>query len=539
MKSFENQVFSSAFCAATVGYVLGVKRGDNALARQLFSTGLMRLQELIGLLPAGGYSPEGSTYHEQVVLPLTVLSASFVEEVTGLPVFEKGLPPFNRPVDLLLQTSCRMIGPSGLLPAWDAYGFQAASIKSGLALLANRTRNPNQLAIIRDLDMWYRTAHPAWEIDDRLWTLVWWPSDLIIPPVAEFPSWLVPEIAGSLQSREEKIRLFQYWDECGGVPSSGRAQVDPNAITLEAFDSPILIDGAGNPDRNVLPLPIEEVAAYIGERTIESVQEYVFSSWGAKPSREHAAGIAMNGSVGMSNALVFDNEGWYVPMRPCHGKGEHLHVVGPMQVVRSNATEYYTDRYDVSRVTRSSVMVNGRYVLTSDRVLSKSEHELTWQAFLREDAKMENGRVIVHTPEQVRCDIIPLQEGTTVITPVAGYPVRFAEGRSVRIQHTVPPGNDVRIDMALLPQTCLDTVADLTDGWKRNIDGHVNTVSLADAYLSDPGTQPDKSRQFQRKFTLKEVGIGRYFISAQMGGKVLKLTVNGKTFDANTETMGV
>lgn len=539
VKSFDNQIFSNAFAGATIGYVFGIKRGDNALARELFSRGLMWLQELVGRLPDGGYSPEGSTYHEQVVLPLTVLGASFIEEVTGLPVFEKGLPPLHRPVDLLLKTSCRMIGPAGLLPAWDAYGFQAASIKCGLVCLARRTRDPNPLAIIRDLGMWYRTAHPAWEIDDRLWTLVWWPADLTIPAAAEFRPWLVPEIAGSLQSREGHTRLFQYWDECGGVPSSGRSKVDPNAVTLEAFDSPILLDGAGRPDNKVLPLPLEAIAAYIGERTIESVQEYVFSAWRGKITREQAVEMAMNGSVGMANALVFDKESWYVPLAPRHGKGECLHVAGPLQVVRSNSTVYYTDRYDVSRVTRSSILVHGRYGLVSDRVIAKSPHALTWQAFLREEAKVDGDHVTIHTPEQVRCDVIPLQAGGLVLTPIPGYPTHLAEGRSVRVEHTVASGSDVRIDVALVPQTCLDLVADLTDGWKRDVAGASSAVSLVDAYLSDPGTQQDKPRRFQRTVALKPVAGSRYFVSANMGGKGLSLTVNGKTFEPNTPSRGI
>ena len=539
MKSFENQVFSNAFSVSTIGYVLGVKRGDNAVARELYSRGLMWLQELIGRLPEGGYSPEGSTYHEQVVIPLTVLSASFIEEVTGLPVFEKGLPPFHRPVNLLLQTSCRMIGPGGLLPAWDAYGFQPASVKSGLVCLARRFRDPNPLAIIRDLDMWYRVAHPAWEIDDRLWTLVWWPTDLTVPASPEFPSWLVPEIGGALQSNRGKTRLFQCWDECGGVPSSGRNQVDPNAMTLEAFGSPLLLDGAGNPDRTVLPLPVDDITTWIGARTIESVQEYCFSSWGVKLPLEQAVANAMNGSVGMSNALVFDHEGWYVPLSPKHGKGEVLHIAGPLQVIRGNATDYYSDRYDVGRVTRSSVMVGGRYVLTSDRVVSQSPHTLTWQAFLREQATVQGAKVVVCTPEQVQCDVIPLQAGSLVLTPVAGYPTRMAEGCSARVQHTVAPACDVRIDMALVPQTCLGSPVDLTDGWSRDIEGRVDQVSLTDAYLSDPGTHPRTPRRFERTVVLDPSSGKRTFLSVQMGAKGLHLTVNGKRFEANTPCQGV
>ena len=129
-------------------------------------------------MPVGGYSPEGSTYHEQVVQPITTLSALLLEETTGEPVFTEGVAPANLPVLKLLDTSYRMIGPAGLLPAWDAYGYQYATVKSGLTYLARRTNDPGPLATIRAHRMWYRHAHPAWEIDDRLWTLVWWPERL-------------------------------------------------------------------------------------------------------------------------------------------------------------------------------------------------------------------------------------------------------------------------------------------------------------------------------------------------------------------------
>ena len=538
MRSFDNQVMANAFGAAVVGYLLGIKRGDDALARRLFTSGLSWLHELLGVLPVGGYSPEGSTYHEQVVQPMTVLSALLVEETTGQSVFTDGVAPANLPVLKLLDTSYKMIGPAALLPGWDAYGFQYPSIKCGLTCLARRTNDPGPLATIRAHGMWYRHAHPAWEIDDRLWTLVWWPEWLDADIPAANDPWLIPEVAGSLQSTERKVRLFQYWDECGGVPSSGRSQVDPNAITLEAFESTILVDGSGNPPREVLPLPVDEIVDYIGERTIETVREYVFSAWGAEMTREKAAEYAMNGSVGMANALVLDGEGWYVPMLPRRGVGEALHTAGPLQVVRGNVTAYYTDRYDVTRLTRTSALVRGRYTLVTDRLQSATPHAVSWQAYLRPEATLGEGRAIVHTPEQVYCDIIPLQAGSLTLTPVTGYPTHPGEGRSMLLQHGVAAGDDVRLDMALVPQRGLETVADLTDGWTRDIAGRTDTVSLRDAYLTDPCDAQETPRRFTKRIILTP-DDDRFFLEVAMAGGGFALLVNGQALTATTHTRGI
>lgn len=526
IRSFDNQIMSNAFGAAATGYVFGVKHGDDALGRKLFNNGLAWLQDLLGRLPAGGYSPEGSTYHEQVVQPLTLLSSLFVQETTGVPVIEQGLPPTGRPVKEILNTSFRMIGPDGILPAWDAYGFQAATIKSGLAYLARINGNPAPLAVIRDCRMWYRLAHPAWEIDDRMWTLVFWPEESATTEAA-YPCWMEPKVGGALQMKERQLRLFQYWDECGGAPMSGRAQVDPNAITLQAFNSPILLDGSGHPGREIIPLPEELITEYIGERTIESVKEYIHSAWGAFPSTAEAIGIAMDGAVGMSNSLVIDGENWYVPLAPRVGQGEALRTIGTLAQLRSDATGHYTDRYDVTRVKRTSLLVRGRYTLVTDHVNSTTPHAITWQAYLREQAQAEAGRVAVHTPEQVRCDIIPLQDGTLEMTPVTGYP-RIAENRSVLMRHTLPAGAETRIDVLLAPQSLLTPLADLTAGWQRAIADQIATVSLETAYLTDPATQPDTPRIYTRQFTLTPELAKRYFLTLAIANSGLRLTVNGQ-----------
>lgn len=525
MRGFENQILANAWGAAAVGYVLGIRRGGSQLARRLYASGMTRLLGILNLLPAGGYSLEGSTYHEQVVQPLILLSSLLVEHATGQPVMQRGSAPAHRPVRELLETSFRMIGPDGLLPPWDAYGYQAATIKAGITFLARITRDPRPLAAIRDLNMWYRVGHPAWEVDDSMWTLVFWPEDLDASAPAVFEPWLIPSVAGALQTNAGRVRLFQCWDTCGGVPHAGRLQMDPNAVSLHAYDSTILLDGGGKPDANVLPLPAEAIINYVGRRTIESLQEYCKSAWNWSPPDDRAAAMAMDGSVGMANSLVIDSERWYVPLNPTTGAGEAIHHVGALQALRSDATRMYTDRYDVTRVARSSVMIDHRYVITSDHFRAQSPHRVTWQVFARRETTQVNGRAVIETPERVRCDLVPLQAGEFALTPVPDYPVRPDPG-SVRVEHTPVASSELRIDVALVPQPASEAVQDLTDGWSRRIAGRDDTVSLRDAYLTDPQTHAGTPRVYTRRFNVASPAGGKHDIVIRFAPQTLELRVN-------------
>jgi hypothetical protein len=525
--AFENQLLSNVFCSAAAGYVLGVKRGSSPLARRMFDEGLRMLRELLGRIPTGGYGCEGSAYQDNVIQPIVALAGMLVQDVTGEPVFESGLPPHRVPLLDVLDVSWRTLGPSGLTPGWDHYGHGANEVKCGMALLARLQRDPRPLAAVRDLNIWYRNAIPAWGHDDRLWTLVWWPDNAGLPEHAAFEPWLNPPVGGALQSAKNRIRLMQYWDECGGVGQSGRRQVDPNAFTFEAFGSPLVLDGKLVLPAALAPMPEAQILAYAGSEVFESAKRYVEATWGGAMSMEAAIRWTMDGNIGQSNALILDHEDWYVPLRPCRGHGEALHTVGPLQVLRSDAADYYRDRYDVERALRTSLMVDDRYALLCDQVTTRTPHAITWQAFLRRETTQADGRVTIRSAEQVQCDLIFGQPGAIQLDPVPQGP-DGPEVDSMRCRFMAPAAATVRLDAILIPQRTMEEVADLTDGWQRRIGENRDAVSLKDAFLSDTGEHPEKPRIFVRGFDLPESHRGRIlFVELAFGRTNVELRLNG------------
>ncbi len=531
---FENQILSNAFCAATVGYVYGVHRGDNSLARTLLDVGFASLTEEFRRLPAGGYSSEGSAYQCSVVQPLIAMSGMLYEEISGVPVFAQGVAPSFRPLITVLQTSWKIISPAGLLAAWDHYGFSAADIKCGLVMLAKQTGDPRPLATIRDAQLWYRTSLPAWGHDDRLWSLIWWPQEIDNGAPAVSPDWMLDEVGGALQYTGQKIRLMQYWDICGGLGQAGRFHVDPNSVTFEALGSPLVLDGRIFLPKELAPMPVETIAAYTGRHVFETLQNYMRVTWGGEPTLEDAMRYGIDGNIGQANTLILDGESWYVPLHPCHGVGEALHAFDPLKVLRSAATDHYRDRYDVESVTRTSLLIDGRYAIISDQVRAASPHSITWQAYLRSPAVLSDQRVIIEAPELVQCDLVFPAEAQCVLDEIPTYPSQ-PDGKSIRCSCTMPPALETRIDVALIPQARSVLFDDLSDEWQRTIGGARDVVSLRTAYLSDTALFPEEGRSFKRTYSIiPKVGC-RYYVEVAIAPKELKCIVNGTSVQAQVQ----
>jgi len=112
-RRFDNQVLANAFGAAAVGEVFGFRRDTRAEARRLRETGLAAMQGVLERVPAGGYSMEGSTYHEHVVEPLVGLSGQLYEALTGRDVFHQGVSDEATPLRRVLELSDQLISPPG------------------------------------------------------------------------------------------------------------------------------------------------------------------------------------------------------------------------------------------------------------------------------------------------------------------------------------------------------------------------------------------------------------------------------------------
>ncbi len=529
---FDNQVMSNAFACTAVGHVFGFKRGHDPQAQRLFGMGLAWLRNLLGTLPMGRYSGEGSAYNEQVVAPVALWSTLLYEDVTGEALFDGGLPPNREGIRGLLELLMRCVGPGGLLPPWDAYGCQRFTCRSVLTYLARRTRNPAALRLIRDTRCWERLAHPAWECDDRVWTLAWWPEDLPFDGPAEYDAWMDPLTAGALQDRATRTRVFQYWDECGGLPNCGRAEANPNALALEAHGATLLQDGVGTVDQTLTPLPAESILRYAGRERLERLAR----SWGlaGEEGLAQAARRAVMGNTGISNSLIFDDEDWFVPLAPARGLGEACHQVGPLQVLSSDASSYYKDRYDVTAVRRITALCGGTWCVTRDRVSAATDHRVTWQAFVPRSATATGTRVDAAAPVGVGLAILP--EGA--VTPGLALAPEFPshgplEPGATRIRYAgATEAGQYERAFCLLPYQTLAPEAGapcvLEDGWETKFGGgRRRKIALRDAMLADPGQHPERPRVFHREFRLRQAG-GAWRLRIAVGVQNLRCRINGQ-----------
>ena len=525
-RMFDNQIFANAFGAAVTGHVLGVRRGDSAQARRIHAVGMEWLLDQFGRLPHSCYSGEGSTYQMLVVMPLLTLAGAFVEETAGIPMFQRGQAPSFSPLRDWLIMARDLVGPAGLLPGWDAYGAYPFAVRSPLAYLAQRDGDREALALIRDAHTWYPSSHIAWEFDDRLWTLVWWPEKLEPAPACPFHAWMKPATAGALQDARTQTRLFQYWDPCGGAPHNGRSNVNPNAIDLQSRGLPLLLDGMPTLPAGLLHLEETALRHYLPEGLVQGLRHYLGqpeTPEGLTRTLRHAVA----GGIGDSNSLVVDGENWYVPLRSVEGKGLAVHDAGRLQVIESDSADYYRDRYDVTKVTRISALVDGEIVLCLDDWASETPHRLTWQAFTWPEASQADGRVRADIGGLLQLDFLPGQAGQWALTPVAGFP-KAPCNASTRLEFQLQePTTAARLLMGMVIQCKLDEGEDLSAGWTLEAAGESRSgVNLSAFYLDDKWPS-GTGFLFRRTFSLTDAAAQPLCLRIPSATLSLRVSVNG------------
>lgn len=130
----DNQTLSLTLSNVIVGYLFS----DTRIGKIMLRDGLKRLPEIIGRLPASGYTGEGSDYMDCVNGPAMWICCEALEEITG----EKGVafkrfePNGVRPVDVL-DICAREWMPGGLLLPWDNYGYNCGPVPMSYAQSAS------------------------------------------------------------------------------------------------------------------------------------------------------------------------------------------------------------------------------------------------------------------------------------------------------------------------------------------------------------------------------------------------------------------
>jgi hypothetical protein len=233
------------------------------------------------------------------------------------------------------------------------------------------------------------------------------------------------------------------------------------------------------------------------------------------------------GGIGDSNSLVVDGENWYVPLRPVGGQGLALHDAGRLQVIESDAADYYRDRYDVTKATRISALVDGEIVLCLDDWVSETPHRLTWQAFTWPEAAQADDRVRADIGGLLQLDFLPGQNGQWALTPVAGFP-KAPCNASTRLEFQLQePTVAARLLMGMVIQSQLDEGEDISAGWTLEAAGESRRgVDLTAFYLEDEWPS-GTGFLFRRRFSLTDVAAKPLCLRIPSATLSLRVSVNG------------
>ena len=170
-----NQQLSMTFCSTAVGHVFANVDGVADRARSLRDWAYPKFTQTLGLMPASGYTGEGTTYQSDVVAALTLWAGVFLEQLGERDVWNRPWAPNGWRLSDTLRMESAMGSCGGLLPPWDNYGWQRVHNLAARTLWASLSGNTELLRIAGSA--WDEPHHLAWRPDDRLWTLFYWPEE--------------------------------------------------------------------------------------------------------------------------------------------------------------------------------------------------------------------------------------------------------------------------------------------------------------------------------------------------------------------------
>lgn len=396
----DNQTLSLTLSNVIVGYLFS----DTRIGKIMLRDGLKRLPEIIGRLPASGYTGEGSDYMDCVNGPAMWICCEALEEITG----EKGVafkrfePNGVRPVDVL-DICAREWMPGGLLLPWDNYGYNCG-VKAPVAYAAKITGNARYYEMLEKDADWAYDIGTGWAYDDMVWTLIFWPTQA--PSVREQTrNWFVSGVGGALVGAGDTQYLMQMWDE-SGVECPTRSHVNPNAVIFNAYHLPVSADGS-KMEFDCTRFEYPDTWRVVDFLSMDSTSRYNYG----------------DGCIGAHSCVIVDgNESMRAMTEYPQTKSEDCSA--EEGYLSSDATPLYAEHFpDAIRVSRKSSLHCDRFFVIEDDLRFGEEHLLTSRFLLRPGAEpCENGVRIV-TPEGVVLSLCEVGGGSEIsVENVKNYP---------------------------------------------------------------------------------------------------------------------
>ena len=444
----DNQTMSLALSNGLVGHLFRRPPLSSAMAQRMYEDGIRRLPSMIGGTPESGYGGEGSTYQDFVVGPSVPYMVELLERAEGGEWFTRGLPPNGGSARSITRLIAREWMPGGLLLPWDHYGYQLPC-RSTIAYAAHRTGDPWFAELLENHAGWSHDVNIGWGSDDLVWSLIWWPEKHGRHTGKVFPSWCEPEIGAAVVSDDASLYLMQMWDPSTPVCPS-RAHVNPNAVVLSAWGSPLTVDGV--PSKECTAFNFDDTWRDVGYMDMHRRKFNFGSGCGGSHSViivDGWEGLRAQASYRQARLAEFDEAG---------------------SSVTADATAIYRERLqDTQRVVRRSRLCEGRFWLIEDLVQFEQEHEVAARWFLRPEVCEAPRGITVDVAEGVRLHFLPLlgPDAKTMKT-IEGYPDRL-DGRSVMVDFH-QRGSECRWLWLAWPDQTREVREDVSDGWQAAAD---------------------------------------------------------------------
>ena len=393
-----NQQFSMTFCSAVVGQAFATVDGVAERAQALRDWALPKFKQTLGLMPASGYSGEGSTYQSDVVSPLVMWAGVFLEQLGEREVWTRRHEPNGACLADTLQVEAAMGSCGGLLPPWDHYGWARIHNLAARTLWAGLSGNEQFLPVAEDA--WDEESFIAWRNDDRLWTLVYWPeredggqSSVVshqskapatdhCSPITDHSSpltgWSLPTVGAAVEQLPLRLRVMSVWDRCAGsLQGVCRGQVNPNHLMIELDGEPISADGWEDGRERL----VSDASLLRTLDTLSTVeQDMVRQQFG---SVENWVRNNQHGFLGQASAILVDGWESYFPRQSREGRLLFEHRQADRHTFTSEAAAYYQPAFDITSMRRTVSMNAAGVTWIVDDMVADFAHAFTWRLWLR------------------------------------------------------------------------------------------------------------------------------------------------------------